>query len=66
LHQAFSETEDIEIIGESEMGDKTFEMVADFSPEVVLLDIGMPLFTGWNGFIDLYPICYLNRGGGKG
>ena len=46
LRQALADIEDIEIIGESELSDKALELVVDFSPEVVLLDIGMPLFTG--------------------
>lgn len=46
LRQAFGEAEDIELVGESELNDKALEMVVDFSPEVVLLDIGMPLNTG--------------------
>ena len=46
LRQALADIEDIAIIGESELSDKALELVVDFSPEVVLLDIGMPLFTG--------------------
>ncbi len=46
LRQALADIEDIDIIGEAELNDKALEMVTDSSPEVVLLDIGMPLLTG--------------------
>ncbi|MDD5289533.1 MAG: response regulator transcription factor [Dehalococcoidales bacterium] len=46
LKQAFSEVDDIELIGESALDNKALDMVADFSPEIALVDIGMPLLTG--------------------
>jgi two-component system, NarL family, response regulator DegU len=46
LKQAFSEVDDVELIGEAGLDNKALEMVADFSPEIALVDIGMPLLTG--------------------
>lgn len=46
LRQAISQSEDIEIVSESDLSDKALEIVMSFSPEIVLLDIGLPLLTG--------------------
>jgi len=46
LRQAISQSEDIEIVSESDISDKALEIVMSFSPEIVLLDIGLPLLTG--------------------
>jgi len=46
LKQAFAEVDDIELIGEAALDNKALEAVADFSPEIVLVDIGMPLLAG--------------------
>ncbi|MFH0942503.1 MAG: response regulator transcription factor [Chloroflexota bacterium] len=46
LKQAFTEVDDIELAGEAELDSRAPEMVADLSPEVVLVDIGLPLFIG--------------------
>jgi DNA-binding NarL/FixJ family response regulator len=46
LKQAFAEVEDIELVGEAALDSKTLDTVADFSPEIVLVDIGMPLLAG--------------------
>ena len=48
LRQALNRTEDIEVIGESDINDEVPELIANFSPEIVLLDIGLPLLTGLN------------------
>jgi len=48
LRQAFDQTDDIEVVGESDIDDEAPEMVAGFSPEIVLLDIGLPLAIGLN------------------
>jgi DNA-binding NarL/FixJ family response regulator len=46
LRQVLSRTEDIEVIGESEINEEAPELVTDFSPEIVLVDIGLPLLSG--------------------
>lgn len=46
LRQAIGESEDIEVVSEAALGDEALEMVISFSPDVVLLDIGLPLLTG--------------------
>ncbi len=48
LRQAISESEDVEVISESDISEEAVEVVLSFSPEVVLLDIGLPLLTGLN------------------
>ena len=48
LGQALSRTEDIEVVAESGIDDEAVESIASFSPEIVLLDIGLPLLTGLN------------------
>ncbi len=46
LHQALSQTEDIEVVAECSLDDEASELVASFSPEIVLLNIGLPLLNG--------------------
>lgn len=46
LRQVLSRTEDIEVIGESEINEEAPELVTDFSPAIVLVDIGLPLLSG--------------------
>lgn len=48
LRQALSQNEDIEVAGESDIDEEALELVASFCPEIVLLDIGLPLLTGLN------------------
>ncbi len=48
LGQALSRTEDIEVVAESGIDDEAVESIASFSPEIVLLDICLPLLTGLN------------------
>ena len=48
LNQAISQSDDIEVISESGLDEETLEMVITFSPEIVLLDIGLPMLTGLN------------------
>jgi DNA-binding NarL/FixJ family response regulator len=48
VRQALSQTQDIEVVAESNIDDEVVELVASFSPEVVLLDIGLPLLNGLN------------------
>jgi len=46
LRQALNQIEDIEVVGECSINDEALELIASFSPEIVLLDIGLPLLTG--------------------
>lgn len=46
LKHSHREVDDIEIIGDASLDNKVLEIVADFSPEVALIDIGMPLLSG--------------------
>lgn len=48
LRQAINQTEDIEVASESGISEEAVEVVLSFSPEIVLLDIGLPLLTGLN------------------
>lgn len=48
LRQALNETEDVEVVAECDLSDEAHELVASFSPAIVLLDIGLPLLTGLN------------------
>ena len=48
LRQALNQSEDIEVVGESDIDEEALELVASFSPEIVLLDIGLPLLKGLN------------------
>jgi len=43
LNQAISQSDDIEVVSESGLDEETLEMVITFSPEIVLLDIGLPI-----------------------
>lgn len=46
IRQALSHTDDVEVVGESDINIAAVELVASFSPQVVLLDIGLPLLSG--------------------
>jgi len=46
LKQTLAETKDIEMVAESEMNDDALDLVFGFSPEIVLVDISLPLLTG--------------------
>jgi len=46
IRQALSQTDDVEVVGESDINIEAVELVASFSPQVVLLDIGLPLLSG--------------------
>jgi len=48
LRQSFALIEDIEVVGETNIDEEALELVTDFSPEIVLLDIGLPLLSGLN------------------
>jgi len=48
LGQALSQTEDIELVAGCDIDDEALELVAGFSPEIILLDINLPLLTGLN------------------
>lgn len=48
LRQVLDESEDIELVAESDTDDKALEMVSSFSPQIALVDIGLPLLTGLN------------------
>jgi DNA-binding NarL/FixJ family response regulator len=46
LRQSFARIEDIEVVGDSNINGEALELVMSFSPQVVLLDIGLPLLNG--------------------
>jgi len=48
LRQALNQIEDIEVVAESNINDEALELIASFSPDMVLLDIGLPFLTGLN------------------
>jgi len=48
LRQSLSRTEDIEVLGDTDVGDEALELVMSFSPEIALVDIGVPLLNGLN------------------
>jgi DNA-binding LytR/AlgR family response regulator len=47
LRQALASAADIEIVGESKNGVEAIEMIGDLRPDLVLLDIEMPGFDGF-------------------
>ena len=44
--QGLAETEDIEVVGDSNISEEALELVMTFSPQVVVVDIGLPLLEG--------------------
>lgn len=48
LRNAFSKTEDVRLVGVSEIGKETIELVQSYNPSVILLDIGLPFLAGLN------------------
>ena len=48
LRQSFASIEDITVVGETDIDEEALELITSFSPEIVLLDIGIPLLTGLN------------------
>jgi len=46
LRHAVGQSEDIEVVSESNISDEALDIVMSFSPEIVLLDIGLPMLTG--------------------
>ena len=47
LCQALSLHEDIEVVGECDPGTDTWRLVESLSPDIVLVDVGTPLLTGF-------------------
>ncbi len=46
LRQSFDSVEDFDLLGDTNIDEEALELVLSFDPEVVLLDIGMPLLAG--------------------
>jgi len=46
LRHAIGQSEDIEVVSESAISEEALDVVMSFSPEIVLLDIGLPMLTG--------------------
>jgi len=48
LRQALNQIEDIEVVAESNINNEALELIASFSLDMVLLDIGLPFLIGLN------------------
>jgi len=48
LRQALSESQDIELLAESDINDNAVDLALSFAPETVLVDIGLPMLNGLN------------------
>lgn len=46
LCQSLGRTEDIEIVGDCDIDEESIELAMSFSPDVLILDIGLPLLSG--------------------
>jgi len=53
LIQIIAETDDLELIGEAEDGAELLKKIRQGSPDVVLMDIDMPVMSGWNVMMQL-------------
>lgn len=53
LHQE----EDIEVVGEAQNGREAVQMAAKVSPEIVVMDIVMPLLNGMEGTRQVLKVC---------
>lgn len=48
LKLAFSSQENIELVGLASNGQEAVKMVEDYRPDVILLDLQMPIMDGWS------------------
>ena len=46
IRSALADCNDIEIVGDTDPNEDTIKRIDEFSPDVVLLDVNMPLFNG--------------------
>jgi len=46
LRRSFDSVEDFDLLGDTNIDEEALELVMTFAPEIVLLDIGMPLLAG--------------------
>jgi len=46
IRSALADCKDIDIVGDADVDEDTIERIGEFSPDVVLLDVNMPLFNG--------------------
>jgi len=46
LRQSFDPVEDFDLVGDTNIDEEALELVMSFAPDIVLLDIGMPLLAG--------------------
>ena len=46
IRSALADCKDIEIVGDADLDEDTIEKIDEFCPDVVLLDVNMPLFNG--------------------
>ena len=55
--------ENIEVAGEAENGEEVLKLIPEVQPDVVLMDINMPLLNGLEATERIsmeYPSCYNN------
>ncbi len=48
LKLAFAGQENIQVVGLASNGQEAIEMVKDFHPDVIVLDLQMPIMDGWS------------------
>jgi DNA-binding NarL/FixJ family response regulator len=56
LKLAFSSQENIELVGLASNGQEALEMVELLRPDVIILDLQMPVMDGWNASIRIKHI----------
>ena len=56
LQLAFSSQENIQVVGLASNGKEAVEMVKDCYPDVIVLDLQMPVMDGWNASCKIKEI----------
>jgi len=57
LRALLNQEEDIEVVGEAQNGREAVQMAAKTSPEIVIMDIVMPLLNGMEGTRQVLKVC---------
>ncbi|MEN6305974.1 MAG: response regulator transcription factor, partial [Armatimonadia bacterium] len=47
LRMLFDSEADMELVGEAENGEQAVQLAAELSPDIVVMDIGMPVMDGF-------------------
>jgi len=57
LHRLLSDEEDIEIIGDAQDGREAVKLACELHPDVVIMDIAMPLLNGLEATCQIKRLC---------